>query len=85
MDVLNQIKDLPKDKFGMILFIIVTGLFFAYKVYMLFNARRLKREKEAKDEIKDSQTNQSDNTTIEDQHAQDAGTLRDRMRRNRSE
>lgn len=80
MDVLKEISDLPKDKVGMILFIIVVALFGAYKVYMAINGKKIKKAKEVRQNNEDSQTSVNQNRTQEAQHQTDATSLRDRMR-----
>lgn len=80
MDTIKEISELPKDKFGMILFIIVCVLFAAYKVYMLVNGKKLEKEKEIKQNNEDSVTMGQTNTTDEGQHQQDSTSIRDRAR-----
>lgn len=80
MDFIKEMSELPKDKAGMILFIIVCALFSAYKIYMFFNGKKIEKEKERRQNTQDSADMGNQNTTDENQHQQDSGTLRDRMR-----
>ncbi|GAB1376788.1 hypothetical protein MASR1M48_16400 [Lactococcus petauri] len=83
METIKQISELPKDKVGMILFIIVVVLFGAYKVYMAINGKKLEKEKEIEQNNEDSSSMGQSNTTSETQHQQDSTTLRDRIRANK--
>lgn len=80
MDFLKDLNDLPKDKAGMILFIVVAGLAMLFKVYYWFKGKSIEKEKERKQNTQDSQSNRTENNEREDQHRRDGQSARDHLR-----